>query len=418
MVALIAGMVGCGGVIKYSLTMAVGTGGSGTATDLTNASPYTAGTSVNIEATPNSGYQFADWAAPAGTFANANAEQTAFTMPAQNVTVTANFVPGYKLTIVANPVGGGTATDLTNSLPYEAGTVVNITAVAGAAYHFVNWTAPAGTFANANTAHTNFTMPAQNVVVTANFATGYFRTDAYVLLNGRATLPPEERNPCVELQIFTNIVMSSVRVDLPDGRSIIVPPFTDVFSPGVDGTTLLRFDTLEPGMPTVGGEYIFTALDEAGEPILGVTNTDIWVGTEPPDPPTNVRTEVTEDGILVSWDESPIIPGSFEPAAYPQLGYYQLWISRIQTGESVYGASCISASTHLIPRDKTNFVQGVQGRDWGLSLNEMKDGTYYLGACVHSIAPKGSLGKGFEYNNSDPGQGITFTIQGGEITIG
>jgi hypothetical protein len=257
-------------------------------------------------------------------------------------------------------------------------------------------------------------MPAQDVVVAANFATGYFRTDAYLLLYGLATLPPEERNPLVELQVFTNIVMGSVRVDMPDGRSIIVPPFTDVFSPGVDGTTLLRFDTLEPGMPTAGGEYIFTALDVAGKPIPGVRNTDIWVGTEPPDPPTNVRAEVTEDGILVRWDESPIILGSFEPAAYPQLGYYQLWISKVGTWESIYGASCISASPHLIPQHKANFIQG---KDWGLSLSEMEDGTYCLGACVHSVAPEGSLGKGFEYNNADPGQAIIFTIQDGEMTM-
>jgi hypothetical protein len=207
--------------------------------------------------------------------------------------------------------------------------------------------------------------------------------------------------------------MDSVRVNLPDGRSIIVPPYTE-FSPGVEGTTVLHFFTCAPGMPVAGGEYIFTALDAGGEPIPGVRNTDIWVGVEPPDPPTNVRAEVTKDGVLVRWDESPIIPGSFEPAAKPQLGFYQLLISRIETGEFVYGANGISASPHLIPRDKATFIKW---NDFGLSLSEMEDGTYYLAARVLGIAPAGSLGKGLEYNNSDPGQGITFTIQGGEITI-
>ena len=243
----------------------------------------------------------------------------------------------------------------------------------------------------------------------------YFQTDAYVVLDGPATLPPEERNPCVNLEIMTNIVVDSVRVDLPDGRSIIVPGYTDVFSPGGEGTTLFRFLSCEPGMPIAGGEYIFTALDMAGAPLPGARNTDIWVGVEPPDPPTNVRADVTEDGILVSWDESPIIPGSFEPAAEPQLGFYQLWISRVDTGESVYGACLISASSHLISRDKANFIEG---KDSGLSLGEMEDGTYWLGASVLSIAPEGSSGKRFEYNNADPGQNIVFTIQDGEITIG
>jgi hypothetical protein len=242
----------------------------------------------------------------------------------------------------------------------------------------------------------------------------YFQTDAYLGLEGPATLPPEERNPCVILQTMTNVIMDSVRVDLPDGRSIIIPRYTDVFSPGVDWTTLFRFSTCVPGMPIAGGEYTFTGLDLAGEPIPGARTTDIWVGVEPPDPPTNVQAEATEDGILVSWDESPIIPGSFEPAAEPQLGFYQLWINRVETGESVYGASSISASPHLIPRDEADFVEG---KDWGLSLSEMGDGTYSLGASVHSIAPEGSSGKRFEYNSSDLGQAIIFTIQDGEITI-
>ena len=94
MVALIAGMVGCGEVApptRYNLTMAVAPAGSGNATDLTNTSPYAAGTVVNITAVAGVGYQFVKWTAPGGTFGNATAVQTTFTMPAQNVTVTANF---------------------------------------------------------------------------------------------------------------------------------------------------------------------------------------------------------------------------------------------------------------------------------------------------------------------------------------
>jgi hypothetical protein len=213
---------------------------------------------------------------------------------------------------------------------------------------------------------------------------------------------------------MTSIVMGSVRVELPDGRSVIVPAATDVFSPEVDQTILFRFSTCEPGMPIAGGEYIFTGLDVAGEPIPEATNTDIWVGVEPPDPPTNVRAEVTEDGILVSWDESPVIPGSFEPAAEPQLGFYQLGISRIGTDELIYGANRISASPHLIPQNKADFIEGI---DHGLSLSEIEDGTYYLGASVLSMAPAGSLGKALEYNSTDIDQGIIFTIEDGEIII-
>ena len=96
MVALIAGMVGCsvnvdGGSHKYDLTMAVAPPSGGAATDLTNVSPYAAGTGVSIKAVTATGYRFVSWTAPTGTFANANAAQTTFTMPTQGVTVTANF---------------------------------------------------------------------------------------------------------------------------------------------------------------------------------------------------------------------------------------------------------------------------------------------------------------------------------------
>jgi|GEM_PF-6147494 len=80
----------------------------------------------------------------------------------------------YALTMTANPTIGGTATDVTNASPYAAGTSVSISASAATGYHFVNWTAPAGSFGDANNSSTTFTMPAQAVTVTANFAIDTF----------------------------------------------------------------------------------------------------------------------------------------------------------------------------------------------------------------------------------------------------
>ena len=75
----------------------------------------------------------------------------------------------YDLTMAVAPAGGGTATDVTATSPYASGTAVSIQAVPAAGYQFVIWTAPAGTFADPNAATTTFTMPAQDVTVTANF---------------------------------------------------------------------------------------------------------------------------------------------------------------------------------------------------------------------------------------------------------
>ena len=94
-VALVVGIVSCtGGTVPtlYTLTMAVDPPGSGEAIDMTGAAAYEAGTAVDIQATANSGYQFVNWTAPEGTFADANAARTIFTMPAKDAIITAKFV--------------------------------------------------------------------------------------------------------------------------------------------------------------------------------------------------------------------------------------------------------------------------------------------------------------------------------------
>jgi uncharacterized repeat protein (TIGR02543 family) len=76
----------------------------------------------------------------------------------------------YVLTMAVNPIGIGTATDYTGTSPYAEGEIIDISAVPPEpCYEFVGWTAPAGTFADENAATTTFTMPAEDVTVTANF---------------------------------------------------------------------------------------------------------------------------------------------------------------------------------------------------------------------------------------------------------
>ena len=92
--ALVAGIVACGGggaPTRYDLTMAADPGAGGTVTDETNGSPYAAGTAISIKAEANTDYELVGWTASSGGFADANAQETTFTMPAQDVTVTANF---------------------------------------------------------------------------------------------------------------------------------------------------------------------------------------------------------------------------------------------------------------------------------------------------------------------------------------
>jgi uncharacterized repeat protein (TIGR02543 family) len=112
-------------------------------------------------------------------------------------TITVSGEALYDLTMAAEPDVGGTATDLTNDSPYAEGTEVSIKAEAAEGYQFVNWTAPAGEFDNASAAETTFTMPAQNVTVTAHF---------------EEELPPVE--PTVTTQAATGIATNSATLNM------------------------------------------------------------------------------------------------------------------------------------------------------------------------------------------------------------
>ena len=73
-------------VTTYAVDMTVSPAGAGTVSG--NNGPYTAGSEVQLKATPNSGYTFANWTVGASTVTGS---VYSFTMPASGVTLTANF---------------------------------------------------------------------------------------------------------------------------------------------------------------------------------------------------------------------------------------------------------------------------------------------------------------------------------------
>jgi len=80
----------------------------------------------------------------------------------------------YTLTVQAE-TGGGVDTSVNGS--YAAGDVVTIAAAADANYSFSGWTSDnGGTFADASSAVTTFTMPAADVTVTAKFTSVAVKT--------------------------------------------------------------------------------------------------------------------------------------------------------------------------------------------------------------------------------------------------
>jgi uncharacterized repeat protein (TIGR02543 family) len=92
-VALIAGMVGCGGgndVVRYDITISSASGGSVTTPGM-GTYTYDAGTVINLVATPDIGYQFDGWTGDVSTVADVNAATTNITMN-DDCVITANFV--------------------------------------------------------------------------------------------------------------------------------------------------------------------------------------------------------------------------------------------------------------------------------------------------------------------------------------
>ncbi len=170
--------------VSYNLTISSTTGGSATATasptivigpgETKTKSDLPAGTVVSVVATPAGGYRFVNWTGDVGTIADVEATSTTITMNG-DYSITANFEliriedTGYELTLTVSPPGGGTAIDLTGAGRYEEGDTVAIKAIAADCYVFVNWTATAGVLADPYAAETTFTMPGQDVIVTANF---------------------------------------------------------------------------------------------------------------------------------------------------------------------------------------------------------------------------------------------------------
>ena len=105
MLALIVGMVGCGGIQVYELTIASSSGGSVTYSKglVTYSEPKTSsyydGTDVYLDATPDPGYQFVNWTGDVINIADRD-DATTFITIKRRSSIKANFAP-YKPSIAA-----------------------------------------------------------------------------------------------------------------------------------------------------------------------------------------------------------------------------------------------------------------------------------------------------------------------------
>jgi len=159
----------------YNIT--VQNDGNGTAN--ANVTSAAAGDQITLTATPSSGYQFKEWQVVSG---GVTITDNQFTMPANGVTIEAVFEAVPTFTVAVN---SGTGSGY-----YAAGAVVAITANSAASGQiFDKWTTADGvTFANANAMSTTFTMPSNDVTVTATYKD-------YTAPGGGATITPPTTEP-------------------------------------------------------------------------------------------------------------------------------------------------------------------------------------------------------------------------------
>ncbi len=151
-----------GGTTPNTFTLTTNVSGSGSVSRNPNAASYSAGTVVTLTANPAAGFRFSGWSGDL----TGSASPTTITMSA-NRTVTATFTPitPGPFTLSVSVTGSGTVSRSPNQATYPAGTVVTLSATAGAGFRFVNWSGDLAGVANPVT----ITMNANRSVV-ANFA--------------------------------------------------------------------------------------------------------------------------------------------------------------------------------------------------------------------------------------------------------
>lgn len=189
----------------FSVSCSAGTGGSLSAST-SSASP---GSTVTLYPSANTGYYLTGYTtSPALTITN-----NTFTMPSQAVSITANFAKvSYTITKNASPAGAGT---LSGASSATMGTSVTISQTPATGYYFNGWTTSPAGLGN------SFTMPAQNVTVTANYLRRSTASlDKSAITGGTSTvmtISTENRNYTHKYQLSFGTGMETVVTDVATG---------------------------------------------------------------------------------------------------------------------------------------------------------------------------------------------------------
>ena len=162
-------------VVGYSFTLKTSPANGGEITT-DHTGDFHIDDEITFTAVPEEGWQFTDWTGDTDhiTEGDTNNATITLTMPAADVTLTANFEKiNYTLTLEANPNEGSTS--ITEDPPYQVGDVVTVNAHPQDGWQFTSWTGDTDHITTGTTGdeEITLTMPAEDVELTANFATGF-----------------------------------------------------------------------------------------------------------------------------------------------------------------------------------------------------------------------------------------------------
>jgi hypothetical protein len=147
-------------LIAFELMLESSPPGSGL---LSGSGLYNAGEQIMVNAVALPGYEFVNWTLNSTVVSILPG--FVYTMSAASSTLVAHFImTGHKLTLQASPAGAGL---LSGTGIYNQGEVVSVSAMAATGYSFINWTRDGNVVSTQ--AVFNYTMPAVNITLQANF---------------------------------------------------------------------------------------------------------------------------------------------------------------------------------------------------------------------------------------------------------
>ncbi len=152
----------------HSLDLSSTTGGSVTIPGEAGPYTYTSGVIVDIEATPDTNYQFIDWTGDITTITNTGSPDTTIVMNG-DYSITANFAADTHSLDLSSTTGGSvTIPGEAGPYTYTFGAIVDIAATPDTNYQFIDWAGDITKITNTGSPNTTIVMNG-DYSITANF---------------------------------------------------------------------------------------------------------------------------------------------------------------------------------------------------------------------------------------------------------